>query len=105
MQVVFCYLEENEQQCRFSIEELTDKMKACEYRPSVKTVKTLLLSKYKKDIVLSTMTIEIPVVCFTNTNHKSLVHVWYQQRCSSPQEERHRVTHTAMNTVMDGIRS
>lgn len=72
------YLEENEEECEFSVEIRTDQFKEGENCPSVKTVKSRLLNKYGEDIFISIAAYEVPDRCFKSTGYTILSYVWYQ---------------------------
>lgn len=52
MKYVFLFLQENEQECQFSLKELMDEIK-CDYKPDMRTVKAQLIAKYGDGIIIS----------------------------------------------------
>ncbi|GBP17824.1 hypothetical protein EVAR_7817_1 [Eumeta japonica] len=60
MQYIYSYLEENSEECQFSLDELMTKIEG-DYRPHIKTVKAQLLKKYGDDILIAVTANEAPV--------------------------------------------
>lgn len=69
MQYIFSYLEQNSEECQFSLNELMTKIEG-DYRPHIKTVKTHLLKKYGDDILITVAANKAPVVCLRNAGFK-----------------------------------
>lgn len=76
MEIIFTFLEENSDECQFSLGQLLDEVPE-DSRPHVKTVKKRLEEKYKDDIIISGSHNRGSIVCFKNTGHKSLSDNWY----------------------------
>ncbi|KAK0156660.1 hypothetical protein PV327_011737, partial [Microctonus hyperodae] len=69
MQYIYSYLEQNSDECQFSLDELMAKIEG-DYLPHIKTVKAQLLKKYGDDILIAITANKAPVVCFRNTGFK-----------------------------------
>lgn len=104
MQNIFHFLDDNDEECQFSLEELMNKIEG-DYRPDIKTVKDRLLKKYGSDILISTSANKKPVVCFKNTGYQILTDSWYQHKSLSEKEERRRIVETAAAIIVEDIRS
>lgn len=87
MEIIFNFLEENRDECQFSLGQLIDEIPE-DSRPHVKTVKKRLEEKYGDDIIISGSPNRGSVVCFKNTGHKILSDNWYSnEKILDPQEE------------------
>ncbi|GBP90495.1 hypothetical protein EVAR_56732_1 [Eumeta japonica] len=86
MQYIYSYLEENSEECQFSLEELMTKIEG-DYHPHIKIVKTQLLKKYGDDILIAVTANEAPVVCFRSTGFKLLMDAWYNEKSDNKLEE------------------
>lgn len=104
MQYIYSYLEENSEECQFSLDELMDKIEG-DYRPHIKTVKAQLLKKYGNDILIAFTANKSPMVCFRNTGYKLLTDAWYNEKISDEKEERRRIVKTAAAIIVEDIRS
>lgn len=104
MEYIYSYLEQNSDECQFSLDELMAKIEG-EYRPHIKTVKAQLLKKYGDDILIAVTANKAPVVCFRNTGFKLLTEAWYNQKSDDKTEERRRIVKTAAAIVIEDIRS
>ncbi|GBM33106.1 hypothetical protein AVEN_9646-1 [Araneus ventricosus] len=103
MQYIYSYLEQNSDECQFSLDELTAKIES-DYRPHIKTEKAQLLKKYGDDILIAVTAIKAPVVCFRNTRFKLLTEAWYNKKSDDMTEDRRRIVKTAA-IVIEDIRS
>ncbi|KAG5880069.1 hypothetical protein JTB14_034700 [Gonioctena quinquepunctata] len=61
--------------------------------------------KYKDDILFTFQKNKKTVVCFKNIGGKILNDAFYQQKCKSEKEERHRIVEAAAKIICDDIRS
>ncbi|GBP63216.1 hypothetical protein EVAR_89483_1 [Eumeta japonica] len=68
MQYIYSYLEENSEECQFSLDELMTKIEG-DYRPHIKIVKAQLLKKYGDDILIVVTANEAPVVWGHSMTH------------------------------------
>ncbi|GBP77915.1 hypothetical protein EVAR_89569_1 [Eumeta japonica] len=67
MQYIYSYLEENSEECQFSLDELMTKIEG-DYRPHIKKVKVQLLKKYGDDILIAVTANKAPVFVFDNAD-------------------------------------
>lgn len=104
MQYIYSYLEQNSEECQFSLDELMTKIEA-DYRLHIKTVKAQLLKKYGDGILIAITANKASVVCFRNTGFKLLTEAWYNQKSDNKTEERLRIVKTAAAIVIEDIRS
>lgn len=105
MEIMYNYLEENGEECQFSLGQLMDLIPE-DSRPHIKTVKKRLEEKYGDDIMISQLSNRGNVVCFKNVGHKILSDNWYSnEKMSDPQEERARIVKTAGKIILQDIRS
>lgn len=104
MQYIYSYLEQNSDECQFSLNELMTKIEG-DYRPHIKTVKAQLLKKYGDDVLIAVTANKAPVVCFRNTGFKLLTEAWYNQKSKDKTEECRRIVKTAAAIILEDIRS
>lgn len=104
MEYVYDYLENSDDECQFSMDELMEQMTGS-YKPDVKTVKARLKEKYGDDILLTSNKNKKPVVCFRNIGEKIITDTWYKQRCKSEREERLRIVQSAAKIICEDVRS
>lgn len=105
MEVVFKFLEENREECQFSLGQLLDEIPE-DSRPHIKTVKKRLEEKYGDDIIIAQSANRGSIVCFKSIGHKLLSDNWYSNdKLLDPQEERARIVKTAGNIILQDIRS
>ncbi|GBL66152.1 hypothetical protein AVEN_141576-1 [Araneus ventricosus] len=104
MQYIYFYLEQNSDECQFSLDELMAEIEG-DYRPHIKTVKAQLLKKYSDDISIAVTANKAPVVCFRHKGFKLLTEAWYNQKSDDKTEERRRIVKTAAAIVIEDIRS
>lgn len=110
MQCIYDFIENNNGECQFSLDDLMKQMKQpgsddSRYTPDVKTVKARLKEKYGDDILLTCFKNRKPVVCFRNIGEKILTNAWYEEKCKSEQDERLRVVLSAAKILCEDIRS
>lgn len=103
MEKIYSFLEENAEECQFSLDELMDQIEG--ERPQLRTVKNRLFAKYGEDILIVERPFKHTIVCFKNTGHKILTSTWYDSRSSDPQAERQRVVKAAAEVIREDIRS
>jgi len=72
------YIEENEDQCQFSIHEIFQNYKG--YIPTEKIIKKRLLEKYGHDILIASGINRQPVICFRNTGYNILTIIFNYRR-------------------------
>ncbi|CAH1118147.1 unnamed protein product [Phaedon cochleariae] len=104
MEMIFSYIENNPEECQFSLEELMNQI-TTENVPQARTVKTRLLEKYDEDILIVETKKKKTVVCFKNTGYKILSDSFYQSRLLDPREERLRIVSAAADIIREDIRS
>lgn len=105
MEVVYNFLEDNREECQFSLGQLIDKIPE-DSRPHIKTVKKRLEEKYGDDIIISPSTNRGSTVCFKSIGHKILSDNWYcNEKMADLQEERARIVKTAGKIILQDIRS
>lgn len=75
MEYIYSYLEENAEDCQFSLEDLINSIEG-EYRPDVQTIQTRLLQKYGDDIIIVQRGKRSAIVCFKNTGFKIITETW-----------------------------
>lgn len=63
LEIIFAFLEENSDECQFSLGQLIDEIPEVSC-PHIKTVKKRLEEKYKDDIIIAGSTNRESVVCF-----------------------------------------
>lgn len=97
---IFEYLEENKDQCQFSLRELSSLV---DDPPSDSTLKAKLQEKYKEDIVITSLVGRTPIICFRN--HAVLLESWYQNRKQNEGDERSRIVRAAAAIISEDIRS
>lgn len=97
------YLEENENECQFTLPEILKDFKG--YIPTFKTLKARLIKKYGDEIIVTDEKNQNQVICFRNTGYKILTNSWYDSKKSNPQEERLRVIEAAAAIIREDIRS
>lgn len=104
MQVIFSYLDENCDECQFSIQELIELIEE-DSRPHSKTVRSRLQTKYGDQIIISESR-RGPVVSLKRVGDKILYDNWYStERKGDVQEERRRIVEAAGNIILEDIRS
>lgn len=97
------YIENNEDQCQFSLREILNG-----YKGHIKTEKILkkrLIDKYGQDILIATGINRQPVICFRNTGYTILTDNWYESKKKNVEEERHRIVKAAADILREDIRS
>lgn len=104
MEVIYTYLDNNSDECQFSLDHLIDQIER-EYRPEMRTVMSRLKENYGEDIVIADSPNRGCIVCFRNTDDKILSNLWYQNRSANPQEERLRVVKAVSKIILEDIRS
>lgn len=102
MQFVFSYLENSDEECQFTSDELMNVIQS-DNPPHWKTVKFRLLERYGSDIFITSN--KSHVVCFKNTGFKIITDAWYEQRLSCEKDERRRIVETAAAIIVEDIRS
>ena len=102
MDGIYAFLENSDEECQFSLEELMSKIET-DYKPHSKTVIKRLQEKYGSDVIISS---SAPyVICFKNTGYRILTESWYNQKCALEKEERLRIVKTAAAIIIEDIRS
>lgn len=101
MQPIYTFLENSDEECQFSMEELIRKIDF-DPKPHPKTIRAHLLAKYGNDVIVS---VNAPfVVCFKNTGYKIITDSWYEQKSATEREERLRIVRTAAAIIVEDIR-
>jgi len=101
MECIFKFLEESDEECQFTIEELMNHIEG-DFRPNPKTVKARLLEKYEDDVLV---TANMPyIVCFLGKGHKILSNAFYQGRLPKA-EERLKVVKASAAIIVENVRS
>ena len=100
LQRIFNHLENSDEECQFTEEELMSKIEG-DNPPHWKTVKARLLERYGSDIILTSK--KPHIVCFKNTGYKIITDAWYEQRLSSEKDERRRIVKTAAAIIVEDI--
>ncbi|KMQ88812.1 hypothetical protein RF55_11637 [Lasius niger] len=90
MEAIYFYLEENSEECQFSLDDLMNQIEGG-YRPDIRTVKSRLLQKYGDDILIVKTAQKSAVVCFRNTGYKLITDKFYANKSSDEQKERLRI--------------
>ncbi|KAJ8881834.1 hypothetical protein PR048_018320 [Dryococelus australis] len=104
MENIYLYLEQNSDECQFSLSDLMIQIEG-EYSPDAKTVKAKLLQKYAENILIAVTVNKSQVICFRNTGYKLLTDTWCNNKQSDPKEERLRIARAAASIVLDDVRS
>lgn len=78
MAKIFDFLEENSEECQFSLTELIEQIG--ENPPDIRTIKCHLFEKYGDHIVIAETSNRTPVICFKNSGYKILSHAWYAEK-------------------------
>lgn len=97
------YIENNEDQCQFSLREILNDYKG--YIPTEKILKKRLIDKYGQEIVIATGINRQPVICFRNTGYTILTDNWYNSKKQNVEEERLRIVKAAADIIREDIRS
>lgn len=102
MQEIFSYIENNEDS-QFTLNELRDVL--TEYVPDNKTIISKLRDRYLTDIIITTKVGSFTIISFRDTQANILSNAWYNNKKSTPEEERMRVVETAAAIIREDIRS
>lgn len=103
MQEIFDYLENNRDECQFSLRELAN---VTENPPSDITIRRKLEEKYGDDIVIGAVSGHPTLVCFRDTGSRLLLDSWYnKEKKEDRREERARVVRAAAAIIREDIRS
>lgn len=100
MERIFEYLKKHEDQCRFSLRELSNVIRYSP--PSDATIKAKLREKFAKDIVITSLPGRL-VICFRN--HELLLDSWYEENKTNEEEERLRIVRKAAAIISEDIKS
>lgn len=104
MQVIFSYIDENSDECQFSIQQLLELIEE-DSRPHSKTVKSRLQEKYGDQIIISESR-RGPVVSLKRVGDKILYDNWYSnEKKGDEQEERLRIVEAAGKIIFEDIRA
>ncbi|KMQ87741.1 hypothetical protein RF55_12897 [Lasius niger] len=98
MDRIYECLEENKDQCQFSLRELSN---VVENPPSDGTIKKKLTEKYGEDIVITSLVGRTSIICFRN--HQVLLDSWYQDKKHDEAAERLRIVRTADAIISEDI--
>lgn len=77
MENVFHYIENNDD-CQFTLAELKDIMK--DYVPDDKTIIKKLIARYGNNIVITTKSKSLTIICFRDTASNILTNSWYEKK-------------------------
>jgi hypothetical protein len=76
IQHVCNYIEGNEDQCQFTLDEIFKDYNG--YVPVFKTVRDKLLDRDGEDIIITSERNKKPIICFQNTGYSILTEFWYK---------------------------
>lgn len=102
MENVFHYKENNDD-CQFTLAELKDMMK--DYVPDDKTIITKLIARYGNNIVITTKSKSLTIICFRGTASNILTNSWYEEKKQNHCDERLRIVEAAASIIKEDIRS
>ncbi|CAH2086035.1 unnamed protein product [Euphydryas editha] len=102
MKEIFYYIENNEDS-QFTLKELKDV--PTEYIPDDKTIITKLQQKYLTDIIITKKIGSFTIISFRDTQLNVLSKAWYENKKSTPVEERLRIVEAAAAIIREDIRS
>ena len=97
---IFQYIEDNHDQCQFSLRELCSLV---DDPPTEKTLKKKLYEKYGDDITIASECERTSIVCFHP--HHVLLDNWYSQRKTDEGEECQRIVASAAAIIKEDIAS
>lgn len=104
MQFIFDYLEENSDECQFTLHNLINEIKS-DYRPDPRTVASRLINHYGDDILVVNTSKRETIVCFRHIGYKLLSEGWYNNKETDPQREKLRIVRLAGDIIKADIRS
>lgn len=104
MNFIFDYLEENSDECQFTLDDLINQIDS-DYRPDPRTVTSRLVDHYGDDIFLVNTSKRETIVCFRHIGYKLLSEGWYNNKETDPQREKLRIVQLAGDIIKADIRS
>ncbi|KAL4706763.1 hypothetical protein ACJJTC_018144 [Scirpophaga incertulas] len=102
MENVFQYIE-NHDDCQFTLAELKDIMK--DYVPDDKTIINKLIARYGNNIVITTKSKSLTIICFRDTASNILTNSWYEEKKQNQCDELLRIVEAAASIIKEDIRS
>lgn len=102
MDNVFHYIENNDD-CQFTLAELKDVIQG--YVPDDKTIIKKLIARYGSNIVITTKSKSLTIICFRDTADNILTNSWYEERKTNFCDERSRIVEAAASIIKEDIRS
>lgn len=104
MEAIYLYLDENSEECQFSIDKLVDQIEG-DRRSDSTTILWRLLRKYGDDIVIATTSSKPMTVLYLNTGYRILTNSWFENKRRNPKKDRLRVVQATATIVLEDIRS
>lgn len=99
---IFHHIENNDD-CQFTLQELKDLIK--DYAPGGKTIIRKLIAQYESNILITTKSKSLTIICFRDTAANILTQPWYEYKKQNQCDERFRIVKAPASIIKEDISS